>query len=131
MTTDNNDKTKPETRSTARADAPPTAIAVRLAPANNSDQPVLANYVSLQPASGMLLIDFGFLEPAVLAALPGVAKRGGKLPESLNGRLAVRVAMGYESAAQLQNQLTRLMQQMSKAAQAGKRESGKGARVEE
>ena len=101
-------------------------IAVRLVPSNDSDQPVLANYVSLQPASGMLLLDFGFLEPAVLAALPNVARRGGKLPESLNGRLAVRVAMGYESAVQLQNQLTRLMEQMSKAAQEGKREREKG-----
>ena len=61
-------------------------IAVRLVPTNDSDRPVLANYVSLQPASGMLLLDFGFLEPSVLAALPNVARRGGKLPESLNGR---------------------------------------------
>ncbi len=127
MTTDTNDKaTKPETKSTTTSTAKPAGIAVRLAPANYSDQPVLANYVSLQPASGMLLLDFGFLEPAVLAALPGVAKCGGKLPESLNGRLAVRVAMGYESAAQLQNQLTRLLEQMSKAAQAGKRDADKG-----
>ena len=123
MTTESNDKTtKPDTKTADK----PTAISVRLTPANHSDQPVLANYVSLQPASGMLLLDFGFLEPAVLAALPGVAKRGGKLPESLNGRLAVRVAMGYESAAQLQNQLTRLLEQMSKAAQAGKRDADKG-----
>jgi hypothetical protein len=114
-------------KSDAKAGAKPAPIAVRLTPANDSDQPVLSNYVSLQPASGMLLIDFGFLEPAVLAALPGVARRGGKLPESLNGRLAVRVAMGYESAIQLQNQLTRLIEQMSKAMQASKREAeGRG-----
>ena len=110
----------------AITDVPPEAksaqIAVRLVPANDSDRPVLANYVSLQPASGMLLLDFGFLEPSVLAALPNVARRGGKLPESLNGRLAVRVAMGYDSAVQLQNQLARLIDQMRKA-QSGKRDA--------
>lgn len=95
MSTETNDKT--ELKSAAKS----TQNAVRLVPANDSDRPVLANYVSLQPASGMLLLDFGFLEPAVLAALPNVARRGGKLPESLNGRLAVRVAMGYDSAVQL------------------------------
>ena len=58
----------------------------------------------------------------MLAALPNVARRGGKLPESFNGRLAVSVAMGYDSAAQLQNQLTRLIDQMRKAAQAGTRD---------
>ena len=100
-------------------------IAVRLVPANDSDRPVLANYVSLQPASGMLLLDFGFLEPSVLAALPNVARRGGKLPESLNGRLAVRVAMGYDGAVQLQNQLTRLLAQMTRAAEAAKRDADK------
>ena len=123
MNTDSNDK---PAKSDAKPDAKATQIAVRLVPADGSDRPVLANYVSLQPASGMLLLDFGFLEPAVLAALPNVARRGGKLPESLNGRLAVRVAMGYDSAMQLQNQLTRLMEQMSKAAQAGKRDGEKG-----
>ena len=123
MSTETNEKTdKPEPQSAAT----PTQIAVRLVPTNDSDRPVLANYVSLQPASGMLLLDFGFLEPSVLAALPNVARRGGKLPESLNGRLAVRVAMGYDSAVQLQNQLTRLMEQMSKPAQAVKRDGEKG-----
>jgi len=91
MSDDMNDKA-------GKPDAKSTQIAVRLVPSNDSDQPVLVNYVSLQPASGMLLLDFGFLEPAVLAALPNVARRGGKLPESLNGRPAERVAMGYESA---------------------------------
>ncbi len=99
-----------------------TTISVRLVPANGSDRPVLANHVSLQPASGMLLLDFGFLEPAVLAALPNVARRGGKLPESLDGRLAVRVAMAYDGAAQLRDQLIRLLTQLTRAAEPANRE---------
>jgi hypothetical protein len=50
-------------------------------------------------APGMVFIDFGFLEPAMLTALPRVAKEGGKLPESVNGKLAVRVAMSYDDGA--------------------------------
>lgn len=74
-------------------------MGVRLAPVDNSDQPVLANYTSLNPAPSMVFIDFGFLEPAMLAALPRAAMQGVKLPQSLNGKLAVRVALGLDSVA--------------------------------
>ncbi len=80
-------------------------MSVRLAPVNNSDQPVLANYAVVNPAPGMAFIDFGFLEPGLLAAIPRVAKQGGKLPQSVNGKLAVRVAMGYEGLAVLHQKL--------------------------
>ncbi|MCC6212320.1 MAG: hypothetical protein IT513_14890, partial [Burkholderiales bacterium] len=84
-------------------------LGIRLAPVDNSDQPVLANYTSISPAPGMAFIDFGFLEPALLAALPRAAKQGVKLPQSLNGKLAVRVAMGYDAAADLHQQLGRVL----------------------
>ena len=95
-------------------------LALRLTPVNNSDQPVLANTSNVQLAPGMAYIDFGFIEPGLLAALPRVA-RGGQLPKEINGRLAVRVAMGYDGLAQLQQQLTRVMGELAKVA---KRQSG-------
>jgi hypothetical protein len=94
------------------------AMGIRLAPVNNSDQPVLANYTSLNAAPGMVFVDFGFLEPAMLAALPRVAKLGGKLPERLNGRLAVRVALGYDAVANLHQQLGQILQGLARQAQA-------------
>jgi hypothetical protein len=99
-------------------------MGVRLAPVNNSDQPVLANYAVVSPAPGMAFIDFGFLEPGLLAAIPRVAKQGGKLPQSVNGKLAVRVAMGYETLAGLQQQIGQLLAQMRQArARAEKKDS--------
>lgn len=84
-------------------------LGIRLMPVENSDQPVVANYTALNVAPGMVFIDFGFLEPAMLSALPRVAKAGGKLPESVNGRLAVRVAMGFDALQQLKQQIDRLV----------------------
>jgi hypothetical protein len=46
----------------------------------------------------------------MLAALPRVARSGGKLPESVNGKLAVRVAMGYDALQALKQQIDRLAQ---------------------
>jgi len=84
-------------------------LGIRLQPVGDSDQPVVANYTNLNIAPGMAFIDFGFLEPGLLAAIPRVARSGGKLPESVNGKLAVRVAMGYDGLANLHEQIGRLL----------------------
>jgi hypothetical protein len=102
------------------ASAKRASLGVRLLPVGNSDQPVMANYVQINAAPGMAFIDFGFLEPGMLNALPQVAKQGGKLPQSLNGKLAVRVAMGYESLAGLHQQLGKLLLGLGAAAAAAK-----------
>lgn len=86
-----------------------TGVGVRLQPVGNSDQPVFANYSAVLPAPGVSFIDFGFLEPGMLAALPRVVKQGGKLPEAMNGKLAVRVALSHETMAALHKQLGQLL----------------------
>ena len=78
---------------------------IRLAPVGNSDQPVLVNFTRLNGAPGMVFVDFGFLEPAALTALSRLARSGGKIPETLTGKLAVRVALGYDTLAALHRQL--------------------------
>jgi hypothetical protein len=45
--------------------------------------------------------------PAMLAALQRVGQEGGTLPERLDGKLAVRVAMGYDAMHTLHQQLGR------------------------
>ncbi len=78
---------------------------IRLAPTGNSDQPVLANITRINSAPGMVFVDFGFLEPAALTALSNLARSGGKIPERMTGRLAVRVALGYDTLVALHQQL--------------------------
>ena len=99
----------------------PAGMGIRLAPVDDSDQPVVANYTALNVSPGMVFVDFGFLEPGMLAALPRVAKEGGKLPETLNGKLAVRVAMGYDATANLHQQLGRVLAGLRDAGTGGKK----------
>ena len=94
---------------------------IRLAPVENSDQPMLANFTRLNGAPGMVFVDFGFLEPAALNALSRLAQSGGKIPETLQGKLAVRVALGFDTLAALHQQLGQVIsglkaQQVEKAA---------------
>src|SRR6266545_7884941 len=96
------------------AAAAPKGINVQLVPSAESDRPVLANFTTIHPAPGMALLDFGFLEPGALAALSQMARAGKKMPERINGRLATRVALSYDSLATLHQQIGRLLQAVTK-----------------
>ncbi len=95
-------------------------MGVRLAPVGNSDQPLLVNFTTLNVAPGMAFIDCGFIEPGMLSALPRMAQAGGKLPEQLNGKLVVRVAMGYDALAGLHQQLGQMLSSLNQAARAAR-----------
>lgn len=77
----------------AKAAGGTKSLGIRLLPMENSDQPVGANCWSITVGAGLL------------AALPRVARAGGKLPEHLNGKLAVRVTLGYDALANVHQQL--------------------------
>jgi hypothetical protein len=102
-------KDDPQAAASAEAKPQRKSLGIRLAPSGGSEQPVVANYTQINVAPGMAFVDFGFLEPAMMNALPRVAKAGGKLPESIGGRLAVRVAVGYDTLAALHQQLGRVL----------------------
>jgi hypothetical protein len=83
---------------------------IQLAPSQNSDQPVFTNFTRINGAPGMVFVDFGFLEPAALDALSRLARSGGKIPETLTGKLAVRVALGFDTLAALHQQLGQVVE---------------------
>lgn len=80
-------------------------LGIRLQPVNHSEQPVFSNFTAVQGAPGTVFIDFGFLDPSVMPAVAQAARSGGKLPETVNGGLACRIALGVDVAAQLAQQL--------------------------
>ena len=43
------------------------AVSVRLHPVEQSDQPIMANCSTVSVAQGIAYLDFGFIEPALLA----------------------------------------------------------------
>lgn len=85
------------------------SLKVKLKPVENSDQPVSANYTTINIAPGVVYVDFGFLEPSALTALTQIARAGKPVPPSLDGKLAVRVAMGYDVLPNLHQQLGQVL----------------------
>ena len=107
-----------EKEEAAKETKSPAGLGLRLVPVDQSDQPVLSNLTSVTVAPGLVFIDFGFVEPGLLSALPRMARLGGKLPERINGKLAVRVALGFDSLAALHQQLGQVVKGLGDAARA-------------
>ena len=85
------------------------ALNVRLKPSESSAHPRAANYTNVGIAQGIAYLDFGFVEPALLAAIAKTAKDGHAAPKGLDGHLVTRVAMDLGSLARLQQQIQQVL----------------------
>ncbi len=81
------------------------ALNVRLKPSEPSAHPRATNYTTVGVAQGIAYLDFGFIEPALLAAIAKTAKDGQAAPKGLDGALVTRVAMGVDVLARLHQQI--------------------------
>ncbi|MCS6303424.1 MAG: hypothetical protein H8K07_07145 [Nitrospira sp.] len=91
------------------------ALNVRLKPSESSAHPRAANYTNVGIAQGIAYLDFGFIEPALLAAIVKTAKDGQAAPKGLDGHLVARVAMDVGSLTRLQQQIQRVLVSVSPA----------------
>lgn len=85
------------------------ALNVRLKPSESSAHPRAANYTNIGVAQGIVYLDFGFIEPALLAAIAKTAKDGQAAPKGLDGHLVTRVAMDVGSLARLHQQIQQVL----------------------
>lgn len=82
---------------------------VRLKPSESSAHPRAANYTNVGVAQGIAYLDFGFIEPKLLAVIAKTAKDGQSAPKRLDGHLVTRVAMDVGSLARLQQQIQQVL----------------------
>jgi hypothetical protein len=85
------------------------ALNVRLKPIESSAHPRATNYTTVGVAQGIAYVDFGFIEPALLAAIAKTAKDGQAAPKGLEGSLVTRVAMGVDVLARLHQQIQQVL----------------------
>ena len=69
-----------------------TAVNVRLRAVEQSDQPIMSNFATVTVAQGIAYLDFGFIEPALLAKVMVDSQNGQALPEYVEGKPVVRSA---------------------------------------
>lgn len=85
------------------------ALKVRLKPSEPSAHPRATNYTNVGVAQGIAYLDFGFIEPRLLAAIGKTAKDGQAAPKGLEGALVTRVAMGVDVLARLHQQIRQVL----------------------
>jgi hypothetical protein len=93
------------------------AVNVRLKPSEPSAHPRASNYTNVGVAQGIAYVDFGFIEPALLAAIAKTAKDGQVAPKGLEGSLVARVAMSVDVLARLHQQIQHVLVSMREARQ--------------
>lgn len=93
------------------------ALNVRLKPSDSSAHPRASNYSNVGGAQGIAYLDFGFIEPALLAAVAKTAKAGQAAPKGLEGHMVTRVAMDLGALVRLQQQIQQVRVSMRDAQQ--------------
>lgn len=91
---------------------------VCLKPSESSAHPRATNYTNIGVAQGIAYVDFGFIEPTLLAAIAKTAKDGQAAPKGLKGALVTRVAMSVDVVARLHQQIQQVLLRMRDARQA-------------
>ncbi|TKB73633.1 MAG: hypothetical protein E8D46_06950 [Nitrospira sp.] len=85
------------------------ALNVRLKPSESSAHPRATNYTNVGVVQGIAYLDFGFIEPALFAAIAKTAKDGQAAPKGLEGALVTRVAMSVDVLARLHQQIQHVL----------------------
>ena len=85
------------------------ALNVRLKPSEPSVHPRATNYTNVSLTQGIAYLDFGFIEPTLLAAIAKTAKDGQAAPKGLDGIFVTRVAMGVDVLARLHQQIQQIL----------------------
>ena len=91
------------------------ALNVRLKPGEPSTHPLATNYTNVGVAQGIVYLDFGFIEPALMGAIAKTAKDGQAAPKAIDGQLVTRMAMGVDVLARLHQQMQRILISMHDA----------------
>jgi hypothetical protein len=91
-------------------DAAAAQVNIRMQQGEHAGQPIYANFSSVQPGQGVVIVDFGFLDPQTVATITRLARSGEKMPDTIGARMACRVALSVEAANNLAQQLNQLFQ---------------------
>ena len=103
-------------------------VGIRMQQGEHTGQPIYSNFTAVQGGQGVVFVDFGFLEPQAMQALAKMKQSGEKVPETIGARMACRMAISVDAAANLNRQLNQLLR--PKAAKAADDEQGSTVDVE-
>ncbi|MDO8333538.1 MAG: hypothetical protein Q7T35_02580 [Nitrosomonas sp.] len=97
---------------TGSSDAPQSharPVKVAMQQGEHTGQPLYSNLTSVQAGHGVVIVDFGFLDPQTMNALNHMIKSGSKVPSTIDAKMSCRIAISIDAASQLAQQLNQLL----------------------
>ncbi|WP_293007008.1 hypothetical protein [Nitrosomonas sp.] len=85
-------------------------VNVRMQQGEHTGQPLYSNFASVQGGQGIVIMDFGFLDPQTMHTLNRLVRSGEKVPNTVGARMSCRIALSIEAANNLAHQLNQLLQ---------------------
>lgn len=89
-------------------------VNIRMQQGEHTGQPLYSNFTSVQGGQGVVMVDFGFLDPQTINALNRLARTGEKTPDTIGARMSCRMAISIEAANNLAMQLSQLLRRKAK-----------------
>lgn len=74
-----------------------------------AEQPVYSNLTSVQNGQGVVMVDFGLMDPQTVQLLNQKIASGEKVPNTIDAKMSCRMAVSIDAANQLSQQLNQLL----------------------
>ena len=84
-------------------------VKVAMQGGGQTEQPVYSNLTSVQNGQGVVMVDFGFMDPQTMQLLNQKIAAGEKVSDTINAKMSCRMALGIDAAKQLSRQLNQLL----------------------
>jgi len=84
-------------------------VNIRMQQGEHTGQPLYSNFTSVQGGQGVIIVDFGFLDPQTINSLNRLARSGEKAPDTVGARMSCRMAISVDAAKNLSQQLNQLL----------------------
>ncbi len=104
----------PAANGAAAAETSSVQLALRLRASDRSDRAIVSNVSAVHAGSGMVFIDFGFVEQQAIDEVSRAMRAGSQPSGNIDGRLECRIAMGAGDVAQLIRQLQQMLASASR-----------------
>lgn len=72
-------------------------------------QPIYSNLTSVQNTQGVVMVDFGFVDPQTMQLLNQKIASGEKISDTIIAKMSCRMAVSIDAANQLSQQLNQLL----------------------
>ena len=84
-------------------------VKVGMQEGEHTGQPIYSNLASVQSGQGVVMVDFGFIDPQTMQRLNQKIAAGEKVSNTITAKMSCRMALGIDAANQLSQQLNQLL----------------------